>query len=304
MNASFTVVTPSYNQGRFLRATIESVLAQKIPDLQYLVMDGGSSDESISLLNEYSAHLQFVSERDEGTADAVNKGLALSKGEIIGWLNSDDIYYPNALNRVYELFEGFPDTEVVYGRANHIDEHGCVIDEYQTEEWSLAALVNHCIISQPAAFFRRSVIEKYGPLATAHRYCVDYEFWMRLARRGARFRYVPEYFAATRLHQQAKTVASRLQCHLDINDIMVEHLGHLPSRWIANFAHIKAEKLVKRSGNECIFFVVLVMQCLLTDLHWNNKISSSTLRMLGGWIFGRLLRRLSTHSQERYEDRL
>ena len=127
---------------------------------------------------------------------------------------------------------------------------------------------------------------------------------MRLARRGARFRYVPECFAATRLHQQAKTVASRLQCHLDINDIMVEHLGHLPSRWIANFAHIKAEKLVKRSGNECIFFTVLVMQCLLTDLHWNNKISSSTLRMLGGWIFGRLLRRLSAHSQERYEDRL
>jgi glycosyltransferase involved in cell wall biosynthesis len=290
MNASFTVVTPSYNQGRFLRATIESVLSQNIPDLQYLVIDGGSSDETISLLNEYSADLQFVSERDEGTADAVNKGLTLSKKEIIGWLNSDDIYYPNALNRVWELFEGYPDAEVVYGRANHIDEHGCVIDEYQTSEWSLEALVNHCIISQPAAFFRRSVIEKYGPLAEAYKYCVDYEFWMRLARRGAQFRYVPEYFAATRLHEQAKTVASRLQCHQDINDIMVEHLGHVPGRWIANYAHIKAEKLVKRSENELIFITVLLMQCLLADLHWNNKISASTLRMLGGWIAGRLLR--------------
>jgi glycosyltransferase involved in cell wall biosynthesis len=290
MKASFTVVTPSYNQGRFLRATIESVLSQKIPDLQYLVMDGGSSDETISLLNEYSADLQFVSERDEGTADAVNKGLTLSKKEIIGWLNSDDIYYPNALNRVWELFARHPDTEVVYGRANHIDEHGCIIDEYQTSEWSHQALVNHCIISQPAAFFRRSVIEKYGPLAKAYKYCVDYEFWMRLARRGAQFRYVPEYFAATRLHEQAKTVASRLQCHQDINDIMVEHLGHVPGRWLANYAHIKAEKLVKRSGNELIFLTVLLMQCLLADLHWNNKISASTLRMLGGWIAGRLLR--------------
>ena len=113
---------------------------------------------------------------------------------------------------------------------------------------------------------------------------------MRLARRGAEFRYVPEYFAATRLHEQAKTVASRLECHQDINDIMVEHLGHVPGRWLANYVHIKAENLVKRSGNELIFITVLLMQCLLADLHWNKKISASTLRMVGGWIAGRLLR--------------
>jgi GT2 family glycosyltransferase len=288
MTASFTVVTPSYNQGQFIRATIESVLSQQIPDLQYLVMDGGSGDETVSILNEYAARLQFVSKRDEGTADAVNNGLALAKGEIIGWLNSDDIYYPDALRRVRELFEKYPETDVIYGRANHIDEHGALIDEYPTEEWSVEALLDHCIVSQPATFFRRGVIEKYGLLAKAHKYCVDYEFWIRLARKGAQFLYVPEHFAATRLHEQAKTVASRLQCHLDINDIMVEHLGYVPPRWIANYAHIKAEKLVNRSENELAFIAVLVIHCLAADLRWNSKISSSTLRMLGGWISGRL----------------
>jgi glycosyltransferase involved in cell wall biosynthesis len=290
MSNSFSVLTPSYNQGRFIRATIESVLSQQIPDLQYLVMDGGSTDETVAILKEYGDRLAFVSERDEGTADAVNKGLALCQGELIGWLNSDDIYYPQALHRVGELFAAYPKIDVIYGRARHIDEHGMVIDEYPTAEWSFEALVEHCIISQPAAFFRRRVVEKYGSLAQAHKYCVDYEFWIRLARKGARFMFVPEYFAATRLHDQAKTVASRLQCHEDINDIMVEHLGYVPTRWIANYANIKSEKLVNRSENELGYLTMLVMYCLWADLRWNKKFSGSTFRMLGGWISGRLRR--------------
>jgi glycosyltransferase involved in cell wall biosynthesis len=286
MSNTFSVVTPSYNQGQFIRATIESVLSQQIPHLQYLVMDGGSGDETVAILKEYNDRLIFVSERDEGTADAINKGLALCQGEIIGWLNSDDIYYPQALRRVGELFAMHPEIDVIYGRAHHIDEHGIIIEEYPTEEWSFEALVNHCIISQPAAFFRRSVVERFGSLAKAHKYCVDYEFWIRLARKGARFLFVAEHFAATRLHEQAKTVASRLQCHLDINDIMVEHLGYVPTRWIANYANIRAEKLISRSENEVAFLTTLVMHCLLADLRWNNRISLSTVRMLSGWITG------------------
>jgi glycosyltransferase involved in cell wall biosynthesis len=286
MSISISVVTPSYNQGQFIRATIESVLSQQFPGLQYLVIDGGSDDKTVAILEEYHDRLFFVSERDEGTADAVNKGLALCQGEIIGWLNSDDIYYPQALRRVGELFEMHPEIDVIYGRAHHIDEHGTIIEEYRTEEWSFEALVNHCIISQPAAFFRHSVVEKYGPLDKAHRYCVDYEFWIRLARKGARFLFVPEHFAATRLHEGAKTVASRLQCHLDVNKIMVEHLGYVPTRWIANYANIKAERLISRSENELGFVTMVMMHCLLADLRWNNRISLSTVRMLAGWIVG------------------
>src|SRR5580692_4067051 len=109
MSSSFSVVTPSYNQGQFIRATIESVLSQRVPDLQYLVMDGGSRDDTVAILKEYGDRLSFISEQDEGTGDAVNKGLALCKAEVIGWLNSDDIYYPQTLRRVAELFELHPD---------------------------------------------------------------------------------------------------------------------------------------------------------------------------------------------------
>jgi glycosyltransferase involved in cell wall biosynthesis len=288
MNRCFSVVTPSYNQGRYLRTTIESVLSQKIPDLQYLVVDGGSSDESVAILREYKDRLTFVSEPDEGTADAVNKGLRLCQGEIIGWLNSDDIYYPGALRRVIDLFALHPDIDIIYGRAHHVDESGTIIEEYPTEEWSFDRLIDRCIISQPAAFFRRQVLEKFGLLDKAHKYCVDYELWIRLARKGAKFLYVPEFFAATRLHDQAKTVASRLQCHADINDIMVEHLGYVPERWISTYAHIKAEKQITRSENEVAFLLLLFMHCLLADVRWNKKISLSTIQMLSGWVFRRL----------------
>ena len=288
MSCSFSVITPSYNQGQFIRATIESVLSQEIPDLQYLVRDGGSSDESVAILREYSDRLTYVSEPDEGTADAINKGLMLCRGEVIGWLNSDDIYYPGALHRVSSLFDLHPDIDIIYGRAHHIDEHGTVIEEYPTEDWSFERLIDRCIISQPAAFFRRRVVEKFGLLDKAHKYCVDYELWIRLARKGAKFLFVPEFFSATRLHDQAKTVASRLQCHADINDIMVEHLGYVPTRWIETYAHIKTEKLIKRSENEFAFLSVFIMHCLLTDLRWNKKISPSTIQMLSGWASRRL----------------
>jgi GT2 family glycosyltransferase len=290
MNSSFSVVTPSYNQGQFIRATIESVLSQRIPSLQYLVMDGGSKDGTVEILKEYGDRLSFVSEHDEGTGDAVNKGLALCQAEIIGWLNSDDVYYPQTLSRVVELFELHPEVDVIYGRAHHIDEHGAIIEEYPTEEWSFEGLIRHCIISQPAAFFRRRVIEKFGPLAIAHKYCVDYEFWIRLAKKGARFLFVPELFAATRLHDQAKTCAARKKCHKDTNDILVEHLGYLPPRWISNYAHIKAEEFIRRSKSEATFFFWLVVHYLLTDLRWNKRISHSTIELFPEWIAGWLYR--------------
>jgi glycosyltransferase involved in cell wall biosynthesis len=294
MNEMFSVVTPSFNQGQFIRATILSVLSQNFPALQYIVVDGGSTDQTIAILKEYSDRLAYVSEPDNGTADAVNKGLALASGEIIGWLNSDDIYYPGALDRVSALFADNPEADVIYGRAHHIDDAGSMIEEYPTKEWSFEDLIDHCIISQPAAFFRRRAIRRFGPLDTNHRYCIDYEFWIRLAKQGARFLFVPEVFAATRIHPAAKTVASRLQCHSDINDIMVKHLGYVPARWLSNYAHIKAEKLTNRAKSEFAFLSLLIAHCLWADLRWNRKISASTIRMFSGWLRRRFRR---THSR-------
>ena len=167
---------------------------------------------------------------------------------------------------------------------------GQSLKSIRPKKWSFEALTHHCIISQPAAFFRRRVIEKFGPLAIAHKYCVDYEFWIRLAKKGAKFMFVPEFFAATRLHDQAKTRASRKKCHQDTNDILVKHLGYLPPRWISNYAHIKAEEFIKRSESEPTFFFMLAMHYLLADLRWNKKISRSTVELFPEWIAGWLYR--------------
>jgi hypothetical protein len=286
MNIPFSVVTPSYNQGKYIRATVESVLAQRLSGLQYLVMDGGSSDETLDVLRSFGNRLWFCSEPDHGTADAVNKGLARAEGDLIGWLNSDDVYYPGALARVEAVFERHPEVDVVYGRAHHLDESGRVLEEYPTGAWSFPRLLEHCIISQPAAFFRRRAVEKFGPLAENHPYCVDYELWIRWAQCGARFLYVPEFLAATRLHAAAKTVAFRVPCHGDVNDIMVERLGRVPSRWILNYAYARTEQQVNCTKRGLRFTSFLVAHCLLADLRWNKRISLATIQMFLSWVTG------------------
>ena len=193
MPLSVSIVTPSYNQGRFLERTIRSVLAQRDAapafrgPFEYLVMDGGSRDESVEILKRYSADLQWVSEKDRGQADAVNKGLARATGEIIGWLNSDDIFYPGALAAAVDFFARRPDIDVVYGNGNHIDERDGIIEPYPTEDWDFERLKERCFLCQPAVFFRRRVVERFGPLGVQWHYALDYEYWLRLGKGGARF---------------------------------------------------------------------------------------------------------------------
>ena len=279
-----SIITPSYNQGRFIERTIQSVLSQAVPGLQYVVVDGGSTDETLSILRRYEQHLRWTSEKDRGHSHAINKGISQTTGPIVGWLNSDDIYYANALETVLAYFDAHPDVEVVYGDAHHIDEHDTFIERYPTQDWDFHRLRDICFISQPAAFVRRSVFERHGLLDEGLRYSMDYDLWLRLGLKGVRFAHLPQVLAATRLHADAFTLAHKVKVHASINDVTRRHLGRTPDRWLLNYAHAVTER------NDAPRSIVrLAGVAVWAALCWNRRVSFEMLATLARWVVADLI---------------
>jgi len=285
MNAPLTVsvITPSYNQGRFIERTIRSVLEQDYP-LQYVVMDGGSRDETLDVLRRFDGQLRWASESDRGQAHAVNKGIAATHGEIIGWLNSDDVYYAGAVRRAVEQFQAHPEADIVYGDAHHIDEGGCIIDAYPTEEYDFERLKDTCFLCQPATFFRRRLVSRIGLLAERLWLCMDYEYWLRAGLSGARFLHVPEPLAGSRLYRENKTLANRLAVHEEINHMLLRLLGSVPDQWLLNHARTYwQERGLDRNSRLC-FAMAVSCSVLHAALHWNRSIRLSLLGIVADWI--------------------
>lgn len=207
MQPLVSIVTPSFNQARFLEATIQSVLAQDYPRIEYIVIDGASTDDSVEIIKKYESRLVYwVSEKDNGQADAINKGFARAKGEIITWLNSDDYYLPNAIYAAMKVFEESPDVVMVYGDMLAVDEHGKTINALKYKQLSLEDLLCFQIIGQPAVFFRREAYEKAGGLDTNFHFLLDHHLWIRVAQQG-KILHIPQTWAAARYHAEAKNRA-------------------------------------------------------------------------------------------------
>jgi glycosyltransferase involved in cell wall biosynthesis len=276
-----SVVTPSFNQGRFIERTIRSVLAQGYPALEYWVFDGGSTDETVAILQRYTNELRWISEKDRGQADAANKGFRASSGEIIGWLNSDDVYYPETLAAIAARFRANPEVDLVYGAANHIDEADQVIEAYPTEPWSMPRLSETCFLCQPAVFFRRSALERWGYLDDTLRYCMDYEYWLRLARAGARFFYEQRILAGSRLYSENKTLGARVKVHAEINDMLRAGLGKTPLKWILAYSHAVADDIfrIPRSRRRR-HLAVVALTAVYSSLRWNRAITSDLRKYL------------------------
>ncbi len=202
-----SVITPSYNQAAFLEETILSVLNQDYPEIEYWVMDGGSQDGSLNIIQKYAPRLAgWVSERDRGQADAVNKGFARATGEIIGWINSDDYYLPGAVKAAVAAFERHPECGLVYGDVLAINGAGEPINVMRFDAWTLEDLMQFKIISQPAVFMRRSLVERTGGLDVSYGYLLDNQFWLRMVQL-APMHYVPQTWAAARYHAAAKNLS-------------------------------------------------------------------------------------------------
>ena len=204
-----SIVTPSLNQGKFIEATIRSVLSQNYPNIEYIVMDGGSEDETLTILRSFGDRIRWVSEPDSGQAQAVNKGWRLARGEILGWLNADDLLARGAVRRAVSVLQAAPELAGVYGDCAYINEDGQPVGKFPSRPYDYNQLVQFCedFIPQPGTFLRRAQVEQLGMLDEDLHYVMDYDLWLRLGM-YARLEYLPEEAAQARLHIGAKTVSS------------------------------------------------------------------------------------------------
>lgn len=202
-----SVITPSYNQAEFLEATIQSVLAQDYPKIEYLVVDGGSTDGSVDIIKKYQSQITWwESEPDEGQASAINKGMARAQGEIVAWLNSDDLYLPGAVREAVASFRENSPVSMVFGNAITIDAKGIPLNELVFPDWDLEDLIGFRIICQPAVFMGRSYYEQVKGLDQNYHFMLDHHLWMRIASQ-APIKHENSLWAAARHHGSAKNVA-------------------------------------------------------------------------------------------------
>jgi glycosyltransferase involved in cell wall biosynthesis len=240
-----SIVTPSYNQAQFLEQTISSVLSQDYPNIEYIVIDGESTDNSISIIQQHSDGISYwVSESDKGQTNAINKGLLKATGDILGWLNSDDTLTDGAVSRIVKFFQTKPDVDLIYGPINRIDEGGNNLDAKNVSKrpFSPETMIGDREVNQPGSFWTRAIMEKIGLLDENYQSVMDYEYWTRILLAGgkiarlegepvANFRLSPKTKTKSLAHQsgleELKLIDRLIQdprlYSLDVNPSVLEH---------------------------------------------------------------------------------
>jgi len=237
-----SIITPSYNQGQFIEKTIQSVLSQDYTKIEYMVVDGGSNDNTIEILRHYGSQLKWISEKDRGQADAINKGINQTTGKILYWLNSDDLILPGAVSKAVTVFKSHSEIQLLYGKAHFTDPSGNIIGSYPTEPFNFQRLAMFNFISQPSVFFKRDAFDSVGGLNPRLNYALDYDLWIKI---GKRFKttYVPEYLSCYRLHESSKTVDPKqiLKSLKENIDVVYGHYGWAPAHKLYGYCYYKLE---------------------------------------------------------------
>lgn len=247
-----SVITPSFNQAAFLEATLKSVLDQQYPQTELIVMDGGSTDGSADILKKFDARLaHWVSEKDRGQSHAFNKGLAKATGDIIGWLNSDDLYLHPCMREAAEYFAAHPEVDIVFADYIFIDEHGRYLRRRREPAFDFNAYVwtEDCYHANCAGFFRKRVFDRLGGLSEEFHYGMDYELYLRAHREGFRFGHVRSYWGAYRFHSQSKSIAAFDKQQSDAR-VIFERFRGTPSSgpgFAARKKFYAAQRIVKKA---------------------------------------------------------
>ncbi len=284
-NPLVSIVTPSYNQGRFIRETIESVLSQDYSSIEYIVLDGGSTDETLEILKSYGDRFHWVSEKDHGQAHAINKGWRQARGDIFAWLNSDDVYLPGSITKAVDYLGKNPETGAVYGEGYHIREDGTIIERYPTEPFDAQRLKETCFICQPTVFIRRKVLEDVGFLDESLKYSMDYDLWFRIAKKYP-WGYIPEFLACTRFYLATKTLGQRAAVHREILSVVFHHNQTVPPSWIYGYGHAVLEQYLDRSKPwvNPIFVAALIGLSTWKFLHYNHRVPPGEYRRWWQWL--------------------
>jgi glycosyltransferase involved in cell wall biosynthesis len=242
-----SVVTPSYNQGSFIDETIQSVLDQGYPNLEYVIIDGGSTDNTQDIIKKYERHLAFwVSEKDNGAADAIAKGFARTTGAIMAYLNSDDIYLPGALKAASEHLAGSR-ADLVYGNAQWIDGNGSIIGERRQTPFSVPGyLYGGFDLQQPTTFWKREIFQKAGGMDPSFHFAFDTDLFFRFIQQGARFSYIPRLMAGFRIHETSKSSTQRERCERELKRLRETHLRYPVNSVQATF--LRAMARVQRTA--------------------------------------------------------
>ena len=232
-----SIVTPSLNQGRFIEETIRSVLLQGYPNLEYIIIDGGSTDKSVDIIKKYEKWLAYwVSEPDRGQSHAINKGFKKTSGEITAWLNSDDYYEQNIMVHVADYLQDGRGTDFIYGDGNDVDENGNIMRRIEPRQFNLIHALFHNPIPQHSCFWRSMVFIEMGYLKENYHYSMDHEFWIRCGLKK-NFYYIPILFANYRHHLTSKKNTSQLSFLIErlnmLNDLFLKAPFH--SKYIMSY---------------------------------------------------------------------
>lgn len=267
-----SIITPSFNQGKFIERTIKSVLNQKYPNFEYIVIDGGSTDETISILKKYEDKLTWISEPDNGQTSAINKGLRMSTGDIFSYLNSDDTYESNTLKVVSKFFADHPNSSFIYGEGRLIDSNDVEIGFYNSKAADYQSLASCCPISQPTTFMKRLVYEEIGEFNENYQFTMDYEYWIRVSKKFKLHYLKKVILANARIHDNAKTSAFTSKLHLDAIKATKLFYGEVHPDWINNYIHSH----FSRKESNVLYYPSMIVGSFFLTMYWNKKFPNST----------------------------
>ena len=233
-------MTACLNSERFIEQTVLSVLGQDYPRIEYIVMDGGSTDGTLEILRKYEHALRWQSAPDRGTPDAINRGFALGTGEILGFLNADDLYLPGAVSAAVAQFRENQDAAGVYGDAWWIDEAGARITPYPVRDFDRNDLETECFICQPASLFRRAAFENTGGLDPNLNLTFDYDFWLRFTRTHSLQR-IDSTLAESRMHRANKSLGQRRAVFRETFRVLKRDCGYVPFAWVYSYLCFRAD---------------------------------------------------------------